>query len=149
MCTSRMLSSIIFKSSIRLAAFSNWGQAGSGPGEFLIPSGVAVSSDNRIFVADAYNCRIQVFKYVGKNENRNPKSKYRDAFKIRSLGRRLARQNRRPDSWISVIGIYFGFRISDFGFAPRPRFSGMFFDTLGAHHRRLETRFVGRRPRAR
>ncbi|MBI5394575.1 MAG: 6-bladed beta-propeller [Verrucomicrobia bacterium] len=43
------------------------GKAGSETGEFWLPAGIAISRDNEICVADSYNCRIQVFKYVGKS----------------------------------------------------------------------------------
>jgi hypothetical protein len=42
------------------------GRPGSEPGEFWLPNGIAIGRDNRIFVADAYNSRIQVLKYVGR-----------------------------------------------------------------------------------
>ena len=46
----------------RIAA---WGRRGTGPGELLRPSGVAVSSDGDIFVADRGNHRILVFRADG------------------------------------------------------------------------------------
>ena len=41
------------------------GQQGRGEGEFWLPGGVFVTRDNLIFVADAYNGRVQVFRYTG------------------------------------------------------------------------------------
>jgi hypothetical protein len=43
-----------------------WGSAGSRPGEFWLPAGIAIGRDNEILVADAYNRRVQVFKYIGE-----------------------------------------------------------------------------------
>jgi sugar lactone lactonase YvrE len=44
----------------------DFGGPGGGVGEFYLPNGIAISRDNRIFVADGYNHRVQVFKYVGE-----------------------------------------------------------------------------------
>ena len=44
----------------------NLGLGGAGPGEFALPNGVAIGNDNQIYVADAYNRRVQVFKYIGQ-----------------------------------------------------------------------------------
>jgi hypothetical protein len=45
-----------------LLAIGNLGQA---PGEFWLPTGIFVGSDDLIYVADTYNHRLQVFRYVG------------------------------------------------------------------------------------
>jgi DNA-binding beta-propeller fold protein YncE len=45
--------------------FSHWGSRGSGDGELLEPTGVAVFND-RLYVADAQNGRIQVFDTNGR-----------------------------------------------------------------------------------
>ncbi|MCB9867607.1 MAG: hypothetical protein H6816_13360 [Phycisphaerales bacterium] len=38
---------------------------GGDPGEFALPAGLAIDPENRIWVADSANHRIQVFDYVG------------------------------------------------------------------------------------
>src|ERR1043166_6613683 len=43
-----------------------FGSAGSGNGQFNAPTGVAVSPNRAILVADALNHRIQVFDPAGK-----------------------------------------------------------------------------------
>ncbi|MEJ7699209.1 MAG: NHL repeat-containing protein [Pyrinomonadaceae bacterium] len=45
--------------------FAEWGQKGTGEGEFNDPTGLAVGGD-RVFVTDAANNRIQVFDLDGK-----------------------------------------------------------------------------------
>jgi DNA-binding beta-propeller fold protein YncE len=41
------------------------GGPGSDPGEFWLPNGIAIAG-NLIYVADTYNGRLQVFKYIGQ-----------------------------------------------------------------------------------
>ena len=43
----------------------SWGQIGSAPGEFRTPHGLAFDSQNRLFVADRGNVRIQIFDTDG------------------------------------------------------------------------------------
>ena len=38
-----------------------WGNHGSGPGQFADPTGIAIDKENRIYVADSANKRVQVF----------------------------------------------------------------------------------------
>jgi ABC-type Fe3+ transport system permease subunit/DNA-binding beta-propeller fold protein YncE len=45
---------------------NGWGQLGSGPGEFNRPEGLCVDSQDRIYVADSCNHRIQIFTREGK-----------------------------------------------------------------------------------
>jgi len=42
------------------------GDSGSAPGEFWLPNGIAISRDQRIFIADCFNHRIQVLKHVSE-----------------------------------------------------------------------------------
>jgi DNA-binding beta-propeller fold protein YncE len=44
----------------------SWGVPGQGPGEFLLPHGIAVAADGRVFVCDRENDRIQIFSPDGE-----------------------------------------------------------------------------------
>ncbi len=44
----------------------SWGEPGTGPGQFNLPHDVWVSPDERLFVADRENDRIQIFSLDGK-----------------------------------------------------------------------------------
>jgi sugar lactone lactonase YvrE len=44
---------------------SSWGEQGSGPGQFFLPHGVWVA-DDRVFVADRENDRVQIFTLDGE-----------------------------------------------------------------------------------
>jgi sugar lactone lactonase YvrE len=41
------------------------GEHGQGKGQFWLPNGIFVGFDDTIYVADAYNRRVQVFRYIG------------------------------------------------------------------------------------
>src|SRR5262249_18362838 len=43
----------------------SWGEPGSGPGQFIIAHGVLVDATGRVFVADRFNERIQIFSPQG------------------------------------------------------------------------------------
>jgi peptidylamidoglycolate lyase len=43
-----------------------WGQPGSGPGQFNVPHGIAVDTGGRVYVADRGNARIQIFDSTGR-----------------------------------------------------------------------------------
>jgi DNA-binding beta-propeller fold protein YncE len=47
-----------------------FGQRGSGFGEFQLPSGLFIDRNDRVFVVDSHNRRVQVFQYfaLGKND---------------------------------------------------------------------------------
>ena len=40
-----------------------FGQKGSGFGEFQLPTGLFIDRNDRVFVVDSYNRRVQVFQY--------------------------------------------------------------------------------------
>ena len=42
-----------------------WGKEGSGPGEFKNPHNIVIGSDNRVYVADRDNRRLQIFDRKG------------------------------------------------------------------------------------
>jgi DNA-binding beta-propeller fold protein YncE len=44
----------------------SWGTPGRGPGEFVLPHGIAVDRDGRVFVCDRENDRIQIFSPDGE-----------------------------------------------------------------------------------
>jgi sugar lactone lactonase YvrE len=44
---------------------TSWGEPGNGPGQFVLPHGLWVA-DDRVFVADRENNRIQVFSLTGE-----------------------------------------------------------------------------------
>ncbi len=45
-----------------------FGGEGDGPGEFALPSGITIDERDRIWIADTYNRRVQVFQYLRENE---------------------------------------------------------------------------------
>ena len=44
----------------------SWGSAGSGPGQFNVPHGIAIDRSGRVYVADRENSRIQVISAAGE-----------------------------------------------------------------------------------
>ena len=44
----------------------SWGEPGSGPGQFMLPHGIAVDSAGLVYVADRENSRVQIFKPKGE-----------------------------------------------------------------------------------
>jgi len=45
---------------------ASWGEPGTGPGEFMLPHGIAVDQSGDVFVCDRESDRIQVFNRDGK-----------------------------------------------------------------------------------
>ena len=43
-----------------------WGEEGTGPGQFALPHSIAIDSEQRVYVADRNNARIQVFDTQGE-----------------------------------------------------------------------------------
>jgi len=44
----------------------SWGDPGTGPGQFRLPHGIGISPDDRVFVADRENDRIQIYSRNGQ-----------------------------------------------------------------------------------
>jgi DNA-binding beta-propeller fold protein YncE len=44
----------------------SWGEPGAGPGQFHLPHGIGISPDDRVFVADRENDRIQIYSRDGQ-----------------------------------------------------------------------------------
>ena len=44
----------------------SWGEPGRGPGQFIIPHGLAVDSSGLVYVADRENSRVQIFSPKGE-----------------------------------------------------------------------------------
>lgn len=44
----------------------SWGAPGSGPGEFQVPHGIAISHNGTVFIADRENSRLQLFSPAGE-----------------------------------------------------------------------------------
>jgi hypothetical protein len=42
-----------------------FGGKGTNAGEFQLPSGLVINHDDKVYVVDSFNRRIQVFQYVG------------------------------------------------------------------------------------
>ena len=42
-----------------------FGKRGSGLGEFQLPSGLFIDKNDRIYVVDSFNGRVQIFQYYG------------------------------------------------------------------------------------
>ena len=42
----------------------NFGERGTGPGQFWLPSGLTIDDRDFIYVADSYNKRVQVFRLL-------------------------------------------------------------------------------------
>jgi hypothetical protein len=47
-----------------------FGDRGTAPGEFWLPEGAFISKQDRIYVADSFNGRIQVFEFLGGSQPR-------------------------------------------------------------------------------
>ncbi len=41
-----------------------FGRSGQAPGEFWLPAGIDVDEEDRVYVVDSYNARLQVFQYL-------------------------------------------------------------------------------------
>ena len=42
----------------------DFGSRGREPGQFWLPAGIWIDGNDRIYVADSYNGRVQIFQYL-------------------------------------------------------------------------------------
>jgi hypothetical protein len=42
-----------------------FGQLGTAPGDFQLPTGLRIDDQDRIYVVDSFNKRVQVYHYFG------------------------------------------------------------------------------------
>jgi ABC-type Fe3+ transport system permease subunit/DNA-binding beta-propeller fold protein YncE len=54
------------RSAVRARFLGSFGKSGTGPGEFNRPEGLCIDAQDRVYVADSCNHRIQVFSSDGK-----------------------------------------------------------------------------------
>ena len=59
---------------------ARWGGAGSGPGQFVEPVGVAADPSGRVYVADTGNHRVQVFDAEGRFVRQFPVFGWKDFY---------------------------------------------------------------------
>jgi DNA-binding beta-propeller fold protein YncE len=43
------------------------GSKGSQPGQFEVPLAISIDKNNRVYVSDSLNARVQVFQFLGGN----------------------------------------------------------------------------------
>jgi sugar lactone lactonase YvrE len=46
------------------------GKTGSKYGQFFMPNGIFIDHEDRIYVSDSYNRRVQIFQYVKENNDK-------------------------------------------------------------------------------
>ncbi|HEU4704340.1 MAG TPA: peptidyl-alpha-hydroxyglycine alpha-amidating lyase family protein [Sphingomicrobium sp.] len=76
----------------RIAKFSaegrfrfEWGSRGAGPGQFLVPHGIDVGPEGRVYVADRENRRVQAFDARGRFLSEWRPTPLRNPFTVVSL----------------------------------------------------------------
>lgn len=50
----------------------SWGGVGTGPGEFVVPHNIVIDKEDRLYIADRENHRIQVFDASGRHQDTWP-----------------------------------------------------------------------------
>ena len=43
-----------------------FGGTGPAPGEFQLPAGIDIDENDRLYIADSINKRVQIFKYLAE-----------------------------------------------------------------------------------
>ena len=88
------------------SVLARWGGAGSGPGQFVEPVGLAADPSGRIYVADTGNHRIQVFDAEGKFLRQFPVFGWKDFYTEPYLAIGPADAVFATDSWKGRIARY-------------------------------------------
>ncbi len=96
----------------------SWGEPGTGPGQFIVPHGIWVHRDGRLFVADRENDRIQIFSPEGKfldqwTDLQRPQDIYMDdkglvvvGELLRAKGEETPRSGSIPEELPSRVSIF-------------------------------------------
>lgn len=79
-----------------------WGKRGDGPGEFFHPHNIVIGPDQRIYVADRDNRRLQLFTMTGKHLETRPETGGVFGLDLDPEGKRLFYTVCRPD-WHGVV----------------------------------------------
>jgi len=53
------------------------GSFGSAPGHFILPAGMYIDKNDKIYVVDSINGRVEVFQYVSKKWRKQHPNKYK------------------------------------------------------------------------
>ncbi len=85
---------------------ARWGGAGSGPGQFIEPVGLAADSSGRLYVADTGNHRVQVFDADGNFLRQFPVYGWKDFYTEPYLSIGPGDSVLLTDSWKGRIALY-------------------------------------------
>ena len=86
--------------------YETWGEAGTNPGQFRDPTGIAVTADE-VFVSDARNNRIQVFDHHGRFKHQITVRGLRAAWPGRPMNLDIHRgELYAADYWNDRIQVY-------------------------------------------
>jgi len=112
---------------------ARWGGAGSAPGQFVEPVGIAADPSGRIYVADTGNHRIQVFDPEGKPLRQFPVYGWKDFYTEPYLAIGAGDAVYATDSWKGRIVRYdaSGALARSYKAEGLKRPTGLTFDTYG------------------
>jgi len=54
-----------------------FGGAGFGPSQFYLPAGIYVDKNDRVYVVDSFNARVQIYQYVSERWKKEHPEEYR------------------------------------------------------------------------
>jgi DNA-binding beta-propeller fold protein YncE len=115
------------------AVTARWGGAGSAPGQFVEPVGVAADPSGRVYVADTGNHRIQVFDADGKPLRQFPVYGWKDFYTEPYIAIGAGDAVFGTDSWKARIARYdaSGALARAYKAEGLKRPTGITFDTFG------------------